>query len=71
MIPAIPQDPVQLLLDLEATIIDLGLHHGITKSLIAKLGSAIRKLTDNNTRNDIAAVNSLGRSALGAQDEKL
>ena len=68
----IPLDSVQLLLELGETIIDLGLHHGTTKSLIAKLGSAIKKLTDNNAENDTAAVNSLGAfiNAVQAQSGK-
>lgn len=52
-------DPVVLLNDLIQQVIDLELHHGFEKSLLAKLDTALQKLQDGNEANDKAAVNSL------------
>lgn len=52
-------DPLLLMDVLMQQVADLGLHGGIENSLIVKLNAAMRKLTDGNERNDIAAINSL------------
>jgi hypothetical protein len=52
-------DPLLLMDVLMQQVADLGLHGGIENSLIVKLNAAMRKLTDGNEKNDIAAINSL------------
>jgi surface protein len=53
-------DPIQLLEDLSDYIIDLGLEGiGDGRGLLAKLETAIEKLSDETVENDAAAVNSL------------
>jgi len=52
-------DPVQLLVDLAQTVIDLNLQHGIENSLDGKLDAALNALEDVNQNNDVAAINTL------------
>ena len=53
-------DPIKLLEDLSDYIISLGLEGiGSGRGLLAKLETAIEKLSDETVENDAAAVNSL------------
>ncbi len=51
---------MELLDTLAQDIIDLELQPGIENSLLAKLGTALQILEDENENNDIAAINTLG-----------
>jgi beta-lactam-binding protein with PASTA domain len=52
---SIPEQIVELSEDVNA----LGLHHGQTNALNAKLRTALNKVTDRNSHNDDSAVNNL------------
>jgi parallel beta-helix repeat protein len=68
----IVNDPIELLGLLADDVINIGLHRGIENSLLAKLGSAIKKLEDDNEKNDKAAINSMQAfvNAVNAQSGK-
>jgi len=51
--------PADLVEDLAQAVADLDLDKGIENSLNAKLAAAYKKLTDDNDKNDLAAVNQL------------
>ena len=52
-------DPVQLLLELNDTVMNLNLQRGIDNSLDTKLNRALDALSDAITNNDVSAVNAL------------
>lgn len=52
-------DPVELLVDLAQTVIDLNLQQEIENGLVAKLDAALQALDDINQNNDVAAINTL------------
>ncbi len=52
-------DPLELLEMLAEDVSGLGLHKGIETSLLAKLNTAIKKLQDDNEKNDVAAEKAL------------
>jgi hypothetical protein len=54
-----PDDPIALLHMLIDDVIESVQHDGITKSLLAKLDTAIGKLEDGNDKNNKAAINSI------------
>jgi len=49
-----------IVLDLAALVEDFSLHGGIENSLVKKLESAFKKLSDGNEKNDAAAIKKLG-----------
>ncbi|MHC4123152.1 MAG: hypothetical protein ACYSSI_06210 [Planctomycetota bacterium] len=65
-------DPVELLFDLRDQIIKLEFPKGTTKSLLAKLDTALKLLEDENENNDVAAINVLEAfiNAVEAQYDK-
>jgi hypothetical protein len=59
IVRAIQKTPTELITELVAKVVSLNLQHGISNSLDAKLGTAVKALDDINLSNNVAAINAM------------